>query len=138
MKRVEIDKLINESSNEIQTGLLKSVPDVRFVFKIDEALEKRGLTQAKLATLTGLRPTTISELVKGTRFAITKSHIASIMIALRITDIREIIDIEFTPETVEKFEEQSEKWLADGVVPDEVINLYAENAKAIFNPNIMD
>lgn len=138
MKRVEIDKLINESSNEIQTGLLKSEPEVRFVFKIDEALEKRGLTQAKLATLTGLRPTTISELVKGTRFAITKSHIASIMIALRITDIREIIDIEFTPATVEKFTEQNKKWLENQIVPDEVATIYAENAKAMFSTDIMD
>ncbi|HID0815728.1 TPA: helix-turn-helix domain-containing protein [Clostridium botulinum] len=136
MKRVDMKDVLNDSSNELTIGVLNSVPQIRFVSKIDEALQKRGLTQAKLATLTGLRPTTISEVVNGSRLALTKSHIASIMIALRITDIREIIDIEFAPETVEQFEKESKEWIEDGEIPESVEKMYADHAKELFSPDI--
>lgn len=129
-------KILKESSNDLTVGVLHSVPEIRFVSKIDDALQKRGLTQAKLAVLTGLRPTTISELVNGSRLALTKSHIASVMIALRITDIREIIDIEFAPETVEQFEKEGKAWVEEGTIPTDVENMYAEHAKELFSPDI--
>lgn len=131
-----MDKLMNEKSNDLLSGMLDSVPEIRFITKIDEALKARGLTQAKLATLTGLRPTTVSELVNGSRYAITKSHIASVMIALRITDIREIIDIEFAPATVEKFEKERQAWIEEDVIPEDVSKIYAKNAQELFSPDI--
>lgn len=136
MKRVDMKDVLNDSSSELTLGVLNSVPQIRFVSRIDEALQKRDLNQAKLATLSGLRPNTISQMVNGSRLALTKSHIAAIMIALRITDIREIIDIEFAPETVEQFEKERIKWVRDKVIPESVRKTYADNAKKLFSPDI--
>lgn len=131
-----MSKILHESTTDSLMNNLKSVPEIRFVSRIDEALEKRGLTQGKLATLCGLRPATISEIINGSRLAITKSHIASIMIALRITDIREIIDIEFTPETLEQFEKERTEWIEKDIIPDDVAEIYKSNAESFFNPDI--
>lgn len=83
MKRMSISKVKNESTSELVAGLIETVPEVKIVSKLDEALKARGLTQAKLSTLTGLRPGTISELVNGSRLSVAKTHVVSVMIALR-------------------------------------------------------
>ena len=136
MKQVGLDKVVRDRTADLLLTVLNSVPEIRFISKIDEALEKRGLTQGKLATLCGLRPTTVSEIINGSRSALTKAHIASIMIALRITDISEILNIEFAPETTEQFEKESKDWIENGVVPEGVREIYAKNAEAFFNPDI--
>jgi transcriptional regulator with XRE-family HTH domain len=137
MRKLAMKQVMNDKSNELVEGLLEMHPSMRFVMKIDDALRARGLTQAKLATLTGLRTGTISELVSGSRLALTKTHIACVMIALRITDIREIIDIEFDEETTQQFEEESRRWQEEGIVPESVQKLYADHSKALYNPSIL-
>ena len=137
MKKLEMKEVMNDKSNELVEGLLDSIPSMRFVSKIDDALKARGLTQAKLATLTGLRTGTISELVNGSRLALTKTHIACVMIALRITDIREIIDIEFDEETKKQFNEESRHWKEEGIFPESIKKLYYDHAKALHNPNLI-
>lgn len=132
MNRVNMDKMLHEHTGDILKNTLESVPEIRFISRVDEAMQKRGLTQNKLATICGLRPTTISEITKGSRSALTKSHIAAIMIGLRITDIREILDIEFSPETVVKFNQERKEWINDDVIPEEITKLYTENALAYF------
>lgn len=136
MKKVEINKVLNDRSGDVLVDILSGVPEIRFVSKLDEAIKKRGLTQAKLATLTGLRPTTISELINCSRLSIAKSHIAVIMVALRITDIREILDIEFTLDTVDKLSEEGRKWVDEQVVPEEIRLQYAKNVQNSINPDI--
>lgn len=138
MKKVPMNKIMNENSSDLLFSILESVPELRFVTKLDDALKARGLTQGKLATLTGLRPTTISEIVNSSRLAITKTHIACIMVALRITDIREIIDIEFSPETKEQFDKERKDWLEKDIIPEGVVKIYADHAVSQFNPNIRD
>jgi hypothetical protein len=39
------------------------------------------------------------------------------MVALRITDIREIVNVVFTPETIKKYKKEREQWTKDGIVP---------------------
>lgn len=68
MKKVPMNKIMNENSSDLLYSILESVPELRFVTKLDDALKARGLTQGKLATLTGLRPTTISEIVNSSCF----------------------------------------------------------------------
>lgn len=146
MNRVDMSKMLHEHTGDMLTNTLNSIPEIKFVSRVDEAIQKRGLTQNKLATISGLRPTTISEVTKGTRSALTKSHIAAIMIALRITDIREILDIEFSPETVKQFNEERREWINDDVIPEGVSKMYTDNALINFkgkqnltvNPNIRD
>ena len=62
--------------------------------KVKDALEKRELSQKKLAEMSGIRESTISDIVRGTRTVINFEHISKIAEALKITDIRELIDFD--------------------------------------------
>ena len=62
--------------------------------KVKEVLEKRGLSQKKLAEMSGIRESTISDIVRGTRTVINFEHLSKIAKALEVTDIRELIDFE--------------------------------------------
>ena len=59
--------------------------------KVKEILEERKITQKKLAEVSGIRESTISDIVRGARTVLSK-----IAEALEITDIRELIDFENT------------------------------------------
>lgn len=60
--------------------------------KVKEALESRKLSQKKLAEMSGIRESTISDIVRGTRTVINFEHLSKIAEALEVTDIRELID----------------------------------------------
>ena len=62
--------------------------------KVKDALEKRELSQKRLAEMSGIRESTISDIVRGTRSVINFEHLSKIAEALEITDIRELIDFE--------------------------------------------
>ena len=62
--------------------------------KVQEALESRKLSQKKLAEMSGIRESTISDIVRGTRTVINFEHLSKIAEALEVTDIRELIDFE--------------------------------------------
>jgi transcriptional regulator with XRE-family HTH domain len=61
---------------------------------VKELLEERGITQKKLAELSGVRESTISDIVRGTRTVINFEHLGKIATALEIDDIRKLIDLE--------------------------------------------
>ena len=62
--------------------------------KVKEALESRKLSHKKLAEMSGIRESTISDIVRGTRTVINFEHLSKIAEALEVTDIRELIDFE--------------------------------------------
>ncbi len=62
--------------------------------KVKDALDKRELSQKRLAEMSGIRESTISDIVRGTRTVINFEHLSKIAEALVITDIRELIDFE--------------------------------------------
>ena len=62
--------------------------------KVKDALEKRELSQKRLAEMSGIRESTMSDIVRGTRTVINFEHLSKIAEALEITDIRELIDFE--------------------------------------------
>ena len=62
--------------------------------KVKDALDKRELSQKRLAEMSGIRESTISDIVRGTRTVINFEHLSKIAEALEITDIRELIDFE--------------------------------------------
>ena len=62
--------------------------------RVKELLEEKGITQKKLAELAGVRESTISDIVRGTRTVINFEHLSKIATALEIDDIRKIIDLE--------------------------------------------
>lgn len=138
MKKSTMKNITHERSTDLMINTLKSVPELRIISRLDEALEARGLTQGKLATMCGLRPTTVSEMVNGSRMSVSKAHMASVMVALRITDIREIFDLEFSDETIEKFDREKKEWIENGVIPSDVIDIYKQNIDNMFNPDIKE
>ena len=62
--------------------------------KVKDALDKRELSQKRLAEMSGIRESTISDIVRGTRTVINFEHLSKIAEDLEITDIRELIDFE--------------------------------------------
>lgn len=62
--------------------------------KVKEAIEKRGITQKKLAEISGIRESTISDIVRGSRTVINFEHLSKIAEALEVNDIAELIDFE--------------------------------------------
>ena len=62
--------------------------------RVKEALDNRGMTQKKLAEMSGVRESTISDIVRGTRTVINFEHLSKIAKALEIEDIRELIDFD--------------------------------------------
>lgn len=62
--------------------------------KVKEELDKRELSQKKLAEMSGIRESTISDIVRGTRTVINFEHLSKIAEALKVTDIRELIDFD--------------------------------------------
>lgn len=62
--------------------------------KIKDLLEQRGISQKKLAEIAGLRESTISDIVRGTRTVINFEHLSKIATALDINDISDLIDFE--------------------------------------------
>lgn len=61
--------------------------------KVKELLEMKDMTQKKLAELSGIRESTISDIVRGSRTVINFEHLAKIAEALDIQDIHEIIEL---------------------------------------------
>ena len=66
----------------------------RVKLRVKELLEVEGITQKKLAEMAGVRESTISDIVRGTRTVINFEHLGKIATALEISDIRKIIDLE--------------------------------------------
>ncbi|NLE25165.1 MAG: helix-turn-helix transcriptional regulator [Clostridiaceae bacterium] len=61
--------------------------------RVKELLEEKGITQKRLAEIAGVRESTISDIVRGTRTVINFEHLGKIATALEIDDIRQIIDL---------------------------------------------
>ncbi len=59
--------------------------------KLKSLLEERGLTQKKLSELSGVRESTISDIVRGSRTLINFEHFEKLARALEISEITELI-----------------------------------------------
>lgn len=62
--------------------------------KLKSLLEERGLTQKKLSELSGVRESTISDIIRGSRTLINFEHFEKLARALEISEITELIDFE--------------------------------------------
>lgn len=62
--------------------------------KVRDVIESRNIKQKELAELSGIKESTISDIVRGTRTVINFEHLSKIVEALDITDIRDLIDFE--------------------------------------------
>lgn len=62
--------------------------------KIKGLLVKRGITQKELSKLTGIRESTISEIMRESKTVLNFEHLARIAEALQVTDIRDLLDFD--------------------------------------------
>lgn len=62
--------------------------------KIKELLEQRNMTQKELSMLSGIRESTVSEIVRGSKTVLNFGHLSRIAEALQITDIHDLLDFE--------------------------------------------
>jgi DNA-binding Xre family transcriptional regulator len=108
--------MIHQKTNTIVIESLDKFPH-KIHIKLGDILRERGLTQGDLHRLTGLRVATINELVNFKKKSLTVAHLVSIMIALRITDIRDLIEIKFDEEVQAYFKEENER-MKNGFTPD--------------------
>ncbi len=60
--------------------------------KVKDILEQKNISQKRLADIAGLRESTISDIVRGTRTVINFQHLSKIAEALNIQDISLLID----------------------------------------------
>ena len=60
--------------------------------KVKDLIDEKGMTQKTLAQLSGIRESTISDIVRGTRTVINFEYLSKIAEALKVNDIRELID----------------------------------------------
>lgn len=61
--------------------------------RLKEILEEKALTQKDLAKMTSIRESTISDICRGSRTVMNFDHIAKIAEALKIKDIRDLIEL---------------------------------------------
>lgn len=61
--------------------------------RLKELLEERHMTQKKLAELSGIRESTISDICRGSRTVMNFAHIAKIADVLDIYDVRNLIEL---------------------------------------------
>jgi len=120
---VSAHKLMN--SCVIETA--NSVGDVKYVFKLDDALHARGMNQKQLAQMTGMRIGTVSYLVNGQGISINKIQLLAVMSALRITDLNDLLEIQFPPDVIEKYAEDRSEWLRTRIMPKEIREMYIQN-----------
>lgn len=66
---------------------------IRIQLKLDKAMKDRGITQLKLARLSGIRQATISDMVQNKRGTINLRNLERIIQILNIRDMSEIIEL---------------------------------------------
>ncbi|WP_409252726.1 helix-turn-helix domain-containing protein [Bacillus sp. SCS-153A] len=108
--------MIHQKTNTIVIETLEKFPH-KIHIKLGKILKERGMTQGDLHRLTGLRVATINELVNFKKKSLTVAHLISIMAALRIWDLRELIEVEFDDEVVEYFRSERQQ-MKDGFTSD--------------------
>lgn len=64
---------------------------VNISLRVRELLNERNMSQKELASVSGVRESTISEICRNARSVINFEHLSKIADALGVTDIRELI-----------------------------------------------
>lgn len=109
----EFDSRSNETLRSLVTG-----EDIQIRFKLEEVLKDRGINSNELAKITGLRPITIRNIINhAPTTSLNLSHLVAIIIALRITDLSEFMEIVIDDATENKFKNDLKLWKENGWQP---------------------
>lgn len=86
---------------------------------LKERLTERDLSIAKLAKITGISANYLSNYKNNKKVSDTLNlvHILAIMIALRLSDIEQLLTVKLPHETVVRFDRESTLWIDSGEIP---------------------
>ncbi|WP_078146372.1 helix-turn-helix transcriptional regulator [Exiguobacterium sp. HVEsp1] len=130
MKKMKVASMLDVSHklmNDIVVGTARELGEAEIVIKLDDLLKERNITQKDLAMMTGMRIGTISEISNGKGISFNKAQILAIMVALRLTSFDQLFEIRLPKDIHDKYEEQSNEWIADREMPIELKEMYREN-----------
>lgn len=119
MKIVEVKENMYLSMKNTPYNLGETFEElgIHYRFKLADRMKERNLTVRKLSELTGLRLATISDLMTGKKGAVNFSHVALIMLTLRISDINDIVEIYIPEDLKDTFDKEAKEWITTGEVP---------------------
>lgn len=100
--KVDLHRL---GGSEVVMDMIEKYPN-KVEIKLGEVLKKRELSQGDLHRMTGIRVATINEIVNAKKYSMNIVHLVAIMSALRITDVREIFNVEFDEKVKKDWEEE--------------------------------
>lgn len=126
MKVVQIKENIYESMKNTPSDIGETFEElgIYYKFKLADRMAERNLTVRKLSALTGLRLATISDIMTGKKGALNLSHIALLMLVLRITNINDLIEIYIPEDLKETFKQDSSEWIRTGDIPASTNEIY--------------
>jgi len=117
----------NKKMSPILIEVASDLNDLEFVFKIDDLLETRGLTQRDLSDLTGIPIGAVTDWVGGKSGTINKVHLMSLLNALRVTDISELFEVKLPEDTEKQFKKDAKEWTKNQDMPESVKDIYKNN-----------
>ncbi len=133
MIKFEDKSFFSNKTNEAVINTVLSEPSFELRFKLQELLDERGIGQAPFAKMTGIRRTDIVHYCNNKfRPTVNLSHLFTMMIALRITDINEILEVRVDGSVKEQYSAESADWIATKQLPVSLQALVKENSQ--FNP----
>ncbi|MBF2334316.1 helix-turn-helix domain-containing protein [Staphylococcus epidermidis] len=71
---------------------------VELELKLKEVLSEKNMTQKQLSELTGIRQSTISDIIRGSRTVLNFEHISKVASELNIYDITKIMELKIIEE----------------------------------------
>lgn len=102
--------------------LLESIDgEIRVKTHLGRLLEERNMTQSELARVTGIGNNMISAFVANREgVKVGYAHIYAFMIALRLTNISELLYIDMPDEIVGRFAKESAEWKMSKTAPTDI------------------
>lgn len=107
MKKLPISTIIEDShalTNSKVRENLDVVSEGYIAIHLDDILKEKGITQRDLANMTGLRRATISNFTNGKFLTLNPLQLMNIMVALKISDLSQLVTFEFPEDVVSDFE----------------------------------
>lgn len=105
---------INEKTNQKQRELIESVEGIRIKILLNERLKESNMTQKELSEKTGIGANMISAFCNNREgVKIGYAHIMSIMIALELSKIEQLLEVEMPEEVKGKFNVAYNKRMAN-------------------------
>ncbi|MEH7117246.1 helix-turn-helix transcriptional regulator [Neobacillus vireti] len=130
MKKVKIKSILDGSHslmNDVVIGTAQYLEDADLIIKIDDLLHERGITQKDLAMMTGMRVGTISEIVNGKGISFNKVQLTAIMVALRVYNYSDIIEVRLPEDLKEQYDRERKEWIETKEMPISLKEMYREN-----------